>query len=148
MAHQILVFTRVKKELGKGKIGPGAQFVGRVQPVFGKSTRFGMRRRVGSHTYAHARLLLSGKGHQIRRVAKMGSAPVPLFIGGRVTTQGQHIVDPRCVQVVQKGGNGLGLCAHTGQMCHGGNTPAGQLCRYGKGILLPRTASTIGNRSK
>ena len=145
MAHQIFVFARVKKELGKGKIGPGAQLVGRVQSVFGKCTRFGVRRRVGSHTYAHARLLLSGKGHQIRRVAKMGGAPVPLFIGGWVTTQGQHIIDPRCVQVVQKGGNGLGGCAHTGQMRHGGNTPAGQLCCYGQRILLPCTASTVGN---
>ena len=84
MAHQVFILAGVKKQLGQGKIRPGAHFFSRAAPVVRKGGRFGMRGRIGSYTYAQVRLLLACKGHQVRGVAKVGFVPVPRLVGGRV----------------------------------------------------------------
>ena len=88
-------------------------------------------------------MLRAQETHEVTGIVEMPRVPVPAaHAARRVTTQGQHIVDPGSAQLAHEIADGLRLGPHTGQMGHDGEAPPGQFRRDVQRVLLfaaPRT---------
>jgi hypothetical protein len=139
----------VQEELGDQELDPGLDLLAEVREILLEARRFVVFLGVAGAPQAETEAALDER-HQLVRMAESARDRLPVrLIRGRISAQGEHVLDSPALHLLEAAGQFLGAATGAGHVGHRREPgllldSIHQLC----GLLARRSASAAGHRDE